>query len=63
MFQLTQNEWDILRSQIATANLKSQFATSSWGGRRKLPYVFTEHGVLMFIAQPPKTKRIGFCTN
>lgn len=29
------------------ANLKSQNATSSWGGRRKLPNVFTEHGVLM----------------
>ena len=31
------------------ANLKSQFATSSsgWGGRRKLPYAFTEHGALM----------------
>jgi len=29
------------------ANLKSQIATSSWGGRRKLPFVFTEHGVLM----------------
>ena len=28
-------------------NLKSQFATSSWGGRRNLPNVFTEHGVLM----------------
>lgn len=28
-------------------NLKSQFAISSWGGRRSLPYVFTEHGVLM----------------
>jgi phage regulator Rha-like protein len=27
--------------------LKSQFATSSWGGRRKLPFAFTEHGVLM----------------
>lgn len=27
--------------------LKSQFATSSWGGSRKLPFVFTEHGVLM----------------
>jgi len=27
--------------------LKSQFATSSWGGRRKLPYVFTEHGAIM----------------
>ena len=25
----------------------SQFATSSWGGIRKLPYVFTEHGVTM----------------
>lgn len=38
MFRLTSKE---LR------NLKSQFATSSWGGRRKLPYAFTEHGVLM----------------
>ncbi len=38
MFQLTAQEF---------ANLKSQFATSRWGGRRKLPYAFTEHGVLM----------------
>jgi len=38
MFQLTQMEFE---------NLKSQIATSSWGGRRKLPYAFTEHGVLM----------------
>ena len=29
------------------ANLKSQFATSSWGGRRKLPLAFTEHGAIM----------------
>jgi len=31
------------------ANLKSHFATSSsgWGGRRKLPYAFTEHGAVM----------------
>lgn len=28
-------------------NLKSQFATSSWGGRRKLPRAFTEHGAIM----------------
>jgi hypothetical protein len=27
--------------------LKSQFATSSWGDRRKLPYAFTEQGVAM----------------
>ncbi|UEG50601.1 ORF6N domain-containing protein [Ferruginibacter lapsinanis] len=32
MFQLTIEEWQ---------NLKSQFATSSWGGTRKMPYVFT----------------------
>lgn len=38
MFQLTIDEWKIL---------KSQNATSSWGGRRVPPYVFTEHGVLM----------------
>ncbi len=38
MFQLTNEEWN---------NLKFQFGTSSWGGRRKLPYAFTEHGVLM----------------
>ena len=34
-------------SKVEFENLKSQFATSSWGGRRTLPYVFTEHGVLM----------------
>jgi hypothetical protein len=36
-FQLTTEENNILRSQIATSNgktnLKSQFVTSSWGGR------------------------------
>lgn len=38
MFQLTEAEWE---------NLKSQNATSSWGGRRKIPFAFTEYGVLM----------------
>ena len=37
MFQLNETEFQILKSQIAT---------SSWGGTRKLPYAFTEHGVL-----------------
>jgi hypothetical protein len=36
MFRLTNKEWE---------NLKSQYATSSWGGRRKLPNVFTEQGI------------------
>jgi hypothetical protein len=29
------------------ANLMSQIATSSWGGRRKRPMAFTEHGAIM----------------
>jgi len=38
-FQLTSDEF---------VNLKSQFATSSsHGGKRKLPWVFTEHGTIM----------------
>lgn len=38
MFRLNDKEFE---------SLISQFATSKHGGRRKLPYVFTEHGVLM----------------
>lgn len=47
MFQLTKEEFE---------NLKSQIATSSWGGRRILPYTFTEHGVLM-LSSVLKSKR------
>lgn len=32
---------------VEFAHLKSQIATSSWGGRRKLPFAFTEHGAIM----------------
>jgi len=38
MFELTNEEF---------ANLRSQFVTSSWGGTRYLPMVFTEQGVAM----------------
>jgi len=34
-------------SQPETVNLRSQIVTSSWGGRRYLPYAFTEQGVAM----------------
>jgi len=51
MFQLSESEWNSLRSQIATAetenNLQSQIATTK---RRTLPYVFTEQGVAMLSA-------------
>ncbi|MCG2725029.1 MAG: ORF6N domain-containing protein [Elusimicrobia bacterium] len=38
MFQLTKNEFN---------DLKCQIGISSWGGTRKLPYVFTQEGVAM----------------
>ena len=38
MFELTQQEYEILRSQ---------FGTSSWGGTRYAPMAFTEQGVAM----------------
>jgi len=38
MYELSKDEYE---------NLRSQIATSSWGGARYLPMAFTEHGVLM----------------
>ncbi|GAB6393868.1 MAG: ORF6N domain-containing protein [Bacteroidales bacterium] len=38
IFQLTNQEF---------SNLRSQIVTSSWGGMRYLPFAFTEHGVAM----------------
>ena len=46
-FQLTEDEYADLRSQIATSNTEN---TSSKGGRRYLPYVFTEQGIAMLSA-------------
>lgn len=40
MFQLTNEEWESLRSQIAISK-------KGRGGRRYAPFAFTEHGVLM----------------
>ena len=56
MFQLSGEDMESLRSQIATSNMKgqdvpeslrSQIATSKRGGARYKPYAFTEHGILM----------------
>jgi hypothetical protein len=57
-FQLTAIEFENLRSQFAISSLqasdsprtndnRSQVVTSSHGGRRYLPWAFTEHGALM----------------
>lgn len=58
MFQLTREEVEFMKSQnvisqnveLAQENLKSQFVTSSWGGKRKLPFAFTEQGIYMLAA-------------
>lgn len=41
MFELTKEEFEVLRSQNATSKMEGR------GGVRYLPYAFTEHGVLM----------------
>ena len=52
MVQLNKKEWD---------NLRFQFETSSYGGRRYLPYAFTEHGVTMLasILKSPKARKMN----
>jgi len=52
MFQLTLQEF---------TNLKSQFVISSWGGRRALPYAFTEQGVAMLsgVLNSPRAIRVN----
>lgn len=52
LFQLTELEYK---------NLISQFVTSSWGGRRNFPYVFTEQGVAMLsgVLKSPAAIRIS----
>ena len=50
MFRLNRDEWDALRSQIATSNVRSQFVTAKQigrGGRRYAPYAFTAQCVAM----------------
>ena len=40
MFRLSGKEFEILKSQFV-------MSSSNWGGRRTLPYAFTEHGIAM----------------
>jgi hypothetical protein len=50
MFQLTEEEFE---------NLKSQIVTSSWGGlRRARPYAFTEQGVAMLSSVLKSTRAV-----
>ncbi len=72
MFQLTADEMENLRCQIGTSSLRSQFVTSkdtlnlksqiaissSHGGRRTLPYAFTEQGVAMLSSVLRSTRAV-----
>jgi len=53
MFQLTQEEFALLRSQIVTS--------SDWGGRRYPPYAFTEQGVAMLssVLRSPRAIKVN----
>ena len=52
MFQLSVDE---------QVNLRSQFATSSWGGRRHPPYAFTDQGVAMLssVLKSPRAVQVN----
>jgi hypothetical protein len=55
MFQLTDQEFRILKSQFATSSGQEH------GGRRKLPYAFTEHGALMAATVLNSERAIEMC--
>lgn len=50
MFELNIEEWEILRSQ---------FVTSRWGGRRYMPFAFTELASKKELEEKPR-KRVGY---
>ena len=54
-FQLTEIEFENLRSQFVTSSLKQ----NNYGGRRYLPYAFTEQGVAMLSAVLHSDKAIN----
>jgi hypothetical protein len=53
MFQLSHDEFESLRFHFGTSN--------SWGGRRYLPYAFTEQGVAMLssVLRSPRAVRVN----
>ena len=53
MFQLTKEEWENLTFQ-------NGISSKQHGGRRTLPYVFTDIALNNLIEQPQPVKRIGF---
>ncbi|MGH8719349.1 MAG: ORF6N domain-containing protein [Burkholderiales bacterium] len=66
MFQLTNEEWDALRSQTVTASsdgkpMRSQTVTASRRNVSALPYAFTEQGVAMLssVLRSPRAVQVN----
>ncbi|MBQ8232756.1 MAG: ORF6N domain-containing protein [Lachnospiraceae bacterium] len=61
MFQLSREEIQSVKSQFVTSR-DNNFFEGQGGGRRKLPYAFTEQGIYMLAclhaAFPARTKRV-----
>ena len=47
MFELTENEWELLRCNFCTSKQNSDLPVKKRGGTRYLPFAFTEQGVAM----------------
>jgi ORF6N domain len=64
-FALDPDEVEELMRKDRTSNLRPQIVTSSsWGGRRYAPYVFTEQGVAMLsgVLRSPRAIRVNIET-
>jgi hypothetical protein len=62
VFQLTEEEWTALRSQLVTSKKSGNpEEPSKRGGRRWAPYAFTEHGAIMAssILNSPEATRMS----
>ncbi|UMR31511.1 ORF6N domain-containing protein [Massilia sp. MB5] len=59
MFQLQEDEFAVLRSHFATSNVSSERR----GGRRYLPFCFTEHGAIMaaMVMNSPRAIEVSVC--
>ena len=53
-FQLTKDEWEFLRSKFLTSK-----SDEGSGGRRYMPYAFTEQGLFEFSNNPCSVKAFG----
>ena len=55
------DDFAFLLTNKEVTDLRCQFGTSSWGGQRYLPYVFTEHGILMLssVLNAPKAAQVN----